>query len=658
MTTVSTTAVSRFFRGLTAIPGFLAGPILAKELRVSSRRRRNFVLRGGYVAALLVLVLLVWVNTVDTRNTDNLADFINSMSEAGKALIAGIAWFQFAALQIVALVMLSTSISEEVYAKTLGVLMTTPIRSFQIVVGKLFSKIFQLLLLLALSLPLLGVLRVFGGVPWDYIVATVCVTFTSVLVVASVTMFFSICFRHAFVTILVSFGTLAVLYAVLPMIFGLLAAAVSLYKNRWLAETLGLVFLHSNQFTTMGLATITMMNPGGFFGGPSFFEWWINCLVSLGISGVVLTACVAMVRRVGLRMVAGATRAGPTAPPAQAELQPAAPPAALPAPAPPGPDGAPPPVQAPPPATPRPTAAATGRVRAITGSPIVWRELRPKLKRGVLYWILLAVGTLLIPLIYLLTLAAEADAFTDNDTHAVYLVIYTILAAIVTSVYAATNITSEKEARSWELLLCTPMTDWHILLGKLVGVLRRCLPIWLLPVGHILLFTLVGCCYPGMGPMYLLTVLGTVALLGGGGLYFGARFRRTTTAVMMNIALGLGLWAVGPICVSALMTPSWARTQSRPLEDLVQAAFVDANPVYQAAMLGQGSTGREMHYWDPDSEYRGRNRADNPTFRWQTIKTYTYADAMAYMLLIAAVYVAVAGLLSWRAKCQFRKRWF
>ena len=93
------------------------------------------------------------------------------------------------------------------------------------------SKIFQLLLLLALSLPMLGVLRVFGGVPWDFIVASVCVTFTSILVVASITMFFSICFRQAFVTILMSFGTLVVIYLVLPTIGALMVAASGAYRD-------------------------------------------------------------------------------------------------------------------------------------------------------------------------------------------------------------------------------------------------------------------------------------------------------------------------------------------------------------------------------------------------------------------------------------------
>ena len=129
--------------------GTLAGPILTKELRISSRRRRNFVLRGVYLAVLTAFVVLVWLATVKWESYGTHAYRISRMFEAGRIVIVYIAWFQFIALQIVTVIMLSTAISEEIYAKTLGVLMTTPIHSFQIVVGKLFSKILQLLLLLA-----------------------------------------------------------------------------------------------------------------------------------------------------------------------------------------------------------------------------------------------------------------------------------------------------------------------------------------------------------------------------------------------------------------------------------------------------------------------------------------------------------------------------
>jgi hypothetical protein len=42
----------------------LTGPIFGKELRISSRRRRNYVLRCAYVALLTVFVVVVWLDQV------------------------------------------------------------------------------------------------------------------------------------------------------------------------------------------------------------------------------------------------------------------------------------------------------------------------------------------------------------------------------------------------------------------------------------------------------------------------------------------------------------------------------------------------------------------------------------------------------------------
>ena len=168
-----TTALLSFFSKLFN-PVWLTGPLLDKELRVSSRRRRNYVLRFAYVLLLTIFVVIVWLSVVKFQGT---AAYQKSrMAVAGKTIITTIVTFQFIATQLIAVIMLSTSISDEIYHRTLGVLMTTPISSFQIVMGKLFSKLLQLILLLAISLPLLAIVRIFGGVPWNYVLSSLCIT--------------------------------------------------------------------------------------------------------------------------------------------------------------------------------------------------------------------------------------------------------------------------------------------------------------------------------------------------------------------------------------------------------------------------------------------------------------------------------------------------
>ena len=191
---IVTAALFNFVVRLVSL-SWLTGPIFDKELRVSSRRRRNYVLRFAYLVLLTILLVMFWVMAVPSGQSGLYQS--SRMAEAGQIVIACIVWFQFGVTQILAGIMLSTSISDEIYHKTLGLLMTTPISSFQVVVGKLLSKLLQLLLLMAISLPLLAIVRVFGGVPWGFIVSGLCLTLTSVLFVGSLSLFFSIFSRKA-----------------------------------------------------------------------------------------------------------------------------------------------------------------------------------------------------------------------------------------------------------------------------------------------------------------------------------------------------------------------------------------------------------------------------------------------------------------------------
>ena len=83
------------------------------------------------------------------------------------------------------------AVSGEITAGTLGVLMTTPIPPFQIVLGKLLSRLLQIFLLLAITLPLLAAVRVFGGVPWDSVVYSLLLIAAASLLAGSISVFSS-----------------------------------------------------------------------------------------------------------------------------------------------------------------------------------------------------------------------------------------------------------------------------------------------------------------------------------------------------------------------------------------------------------------------------------------------------------------------------------
>ncbi len=91
-----------------------------------------------------------------------------------------------------ALILNSGAILTEARSRTLSTLLATPITPARIVMGKLSASLLQLLLLLVISLPLLAMVRVLGGVDWMFLVATLCVTTTGMFLMGSMAARFSV----------------------------------------------------------------------------------------------------------------------------------------------------------------------------------------------------------------------------------------------------------------------------------------------------------------------------------------------------------------------------------------------------------------------------------------------------------------------------------
>ena len=533
---ISTTAAGRVRTGLlswlmrAASLSWLTGPIFDKELRVSSRRRRNYALRFLYVILFTTLMSLFWLELVSRRASNVYT--VSRMAEAGRGVVMVIVWFQFLASQVVALVMLSTSISDEIYNRTLGVLMTTPIGSLQIVLGKLLSKLLQLVLLLAITLPLLATLRVFGGVPWDFLVASLCVTLTTILFVGSLSLFFSIFTRRAYVAIMMTVLTMAVLFALFPFM-----VAFGVHKVVPMGAFLDKL-TYVNPYALMAKAT----RVGAMAGSMRFVGWPTHSAIALGASISLLLLAAVLVRKAALRQAAGLS--GLWSPRGGASAD----------------------------------AARYGPVRRVAGSPILWKERRTPLlgrrRLGVVVASFLALGLLVTTYV----LCVKEGILSDPEVQATYIVIFLFLGMLFTAVLPATCITSEKESQTWLLLLTTAISDWEIVWGKFLGAVRRCLPAWLFLAGHLMVFSLGGIIHPVGAIQLVILMTWVVFFLSGSGLYFSARFRHTTTAVIANVALAAGLWAIFPLLLAIVLAIASVGG------DLLEI-YLDMNPVVHAVVI-------------------------------------------------------------------------
>jgi ABC-2 type transport system permease protein len=503
MTAGSISAFSRWIN-----PAWLTGPIFDKELRVSSRRLRNYVLRSGYIILLSVFILSIWYSIFGIRRSGSAVYLVSRASQAGKYIITTTVWFQFLVTQLIAVVMLSSAISDEIRAGTLSVLMTTPINSFQIVTGKLLSKLLQLMLLLAISLPLLAVIRVFGGVQWDYIVSSVCITLTAALLVGSLSLLLSMTYRHAYNVILITIVGCLLIFGALPALFSWLAT-IGIFNQQVTQSVIAL----TNPFWALFRCTSAMVSTPGR--GLTFFSWPMHCLITLAVTAVLIAISVCRVRKAALCEAFGRPRKLWS----WRALKPKD----------------------------RGTIVNTGSqspvgsIIPIGVSPIVWKEMRRGFLGGKER--ASAISLLLIGLFFLtailLLFSPKKNMFFMIFGYYFVSVLYLVV-MIRLAVLSASSIAGEKEARTWPILLATPLADREIVRAKAIAAFRKSIPLLVVYLALLCIYYSRLGMYksPGFVGMLLTTTVGLVASVPfviGGGLYFGVRFRTAAAAIAATV---------------------------------------------------------------------------------------------------------------------------
>jgi ABC-type transport system involved in multi-copper enzyme maturation permease subunit len=575
---------------------WLTGPIFDKELRVSSRRRRNYVLRVAYVALFVLFASIVWLNEMPHGSPSVLQ--VSRMARAGTHIVLFVVWFQFMASQVIAIVLLSTAISDEIYGKTLGLLMTTPIGSLQIVLGKLLSKLLQLMLLLAITLPLLAIVRLLGGVPWGYLIGGLCITLSTAVFCGSLSLFFSIFTRKAYVAIITAMLAAGAYFALVPLVAFLMFHEV--VSERVILATLGYV----NPYVTLMEATDHLVMARGASG----VNWAAHCGLSLAGSALLLLCATVFVRKVALRQATGQPiYAWGQRKREQARAHEKHPQASLEA------------------------ATRGGAIRRVAGAPVLWKERRaPLLGRwgvGKIVGAILAAGMVILTYV----LCAREEILGDEEVQVMYVVLFFGAALLFTIVLPATCITSEKESRSWPILLTTTVTDWGILGGKFLGAARQCSAAWLPLLIHVGLFAASGTLHPVILAQLGITVVWTVMFLCATGLYFSTRLSRTTTAVIANFSVAAGLWGVIPLLLVMIVEMLRIGTD-------MPSTYMDLNPFVHAVAITAGTVHGIGNY------------------EWVTNGRGEFGATMGWIAITTVLYLSIAGIFLLTARRHLRSR--
>jgi ABC-type transport system involved in multi-copper enzyme maturation permease subunit len=556
----------RVIRWLRALNPFTLAfnALFHAEVRSSGRKRGTYFLR--FLAAGLVsgAMLLPAAGMAIGATESSGAERLQALQRIAPTVSGTIIWMTFIGLCLAAPVLTAPVVCDERRMRTLPALLTTPLTAGQIIVGKLAARLLHVIIMGLLPLPVLLAARAFGGVEAGVLAAAMGVVLATAVLAASLGVLASTWSRKAS-----SASTLAVILLFAICVLPLLVLWTLMIRGVHISS--GIVWLVASPIGVLGSFTARMAGQVGGTDPILIRGALLSIAINLSLAGIVAMLAAASLRRVLRAEAEGRTLAPPPrrrmrkgrkqtyALDAVVSAQDASSGGAG--------DGTG--------IAPRAGKRRRRAVRAGDGAssrvvgdhPVLWRELRPRARfftaKRIVGAVLLAV--LMSWITY--EMWDQREALTTLIS-----VVGMIIVCIIAGSTPAPSIAGEREGRTLDELLTTPLRPWSIILAKAAGVLRTQ---WMAPLILITYVAIVGVFAGSTHPVAILhlamIVLIPIILLGGVGVLVSTSVRKASTAGAITTLVGVGLWAGLPMSVGILSA--------------FFEAFVDTNEWFNGVML-------------------------------------------------------------------------
>jgi len=639
-------------RSLNPVELFL-GPVFQRDMRVLGRRKGTYWTRALYALALLVFCAMFYMaQVVDARHVTG-ASRLQQFQNLAPLIAAALAWFQLAAVVLVAPVLTGPLVCDEKRNRTISALATSPIPALHIIWAGVLSRLVQLTILMLIAAPLMLALRAFGGLDVELIAGVTALTASAGFLAASLGAWSSVHAKKPW-----SAAASAFLFMFVINFLPLILWGVANYYPRL---GLGPLVDASSVLTTffaMLMLTIPEASRGMPFGGPGM---WITVTVgNIVAGGVVCVIAAWQLRRVLVREAAetpagatfslgapqaGASRLGRAGPTVRQRLRATIatwrrstlariiigivaaailvlfvfvgltsddaydPPMILAA-----------------------WAVVLGfafalpvraETRTVGDAPVLWRETRQAPFGAPLIALVVALGAGLCMAL------AYANGGAREEGLAIPLVcISIVILAIHTAAAAGGTIAGEVQSRTWSALLTTPLTPREIIRGKIFGLVRRQ---WMIPAFvavHLGVVTLAGTMHPIAAAVVMVNFVYAVVFLASLGVAMSLWLRRSTPATIWTLVVAAGLWGVLPMLSMLAAAILQMDRSERPSMHLV-SLVIAPNPVVMAAVATEGGMNR--------GGWKGEPRFDFPTGGIGLAMFLFYSTA-GWSVLLAASY--------------------
>ncbi|MDO4574859.1 MAG: ABC transporter permease [Planctomycetia bacterium] len=159
----------------------MLGPVFHRELAIAPRRSRLYVSRSVLVVLFLLLIATAWLILSGSQHVRDLGD----MARFGGTLFTILAPLQLVLAMFFSAIFAAGNVSQEKDRNTLVLLLMTRMNNAELVLGKLAAAMVHLLSCFLAVAPVFFAMPVFGGVDYPQVLQCLLVTFSAILLCAT-----------------------------------------------------------------------------------------------------------------------------------------------------------------------------------------------------------------------------------------------------------------------------------------------------------------------------------------------------------------------------------------------------------------------------------------------------------------------------------------
>lgn len=481
----------------------IAGPIFSREALTVPRNASHFALRAGYVAALFVLTYTAGQATFGWQAVSGLGE----LARFGSQLFQLFSMVQLVLVLFFAPLFAAGRVAQEKDRQTLILLLMTDLRDRELVFGKLLASLLPVGVLLLVSAPVFAVIAMLGGVSATQILWSLLLSAATAFAAGSWGTLVAF-WREK------TFQTLAISVLGILLFLGVVEALIALLGGSTHPAAYALTVF--NPFRGM----LLILDPLGAlpYSKVETVPAWPFALSMLLVAFVLNGVTILRLR------VWNPSRLSPISVGSQAEEQ----------------------------------AAAEKATRRIWDQPVIWREIctRAYGRKAILIKLAYALMFAFAAMYSLQSLQAGTGQILGMIAPwGAAFVATAFVTLLLVNAQAVTSITTERDAKTLELLLVTDVSAREFIFGKLGGIFYNTKEVILLPLLGLAYLCSIG--QLGVEELIYL-VLGFLVLAVFAamlGIHFGLAFDNSRSAIINSLGtmffLFLGIFVCMVLIVEA-----------------------------------------------------------------------------------------------------------